>query len=90
MQQEGDTVFDNKKYVVFSYSDINNVNFDEVLETSANTVRRSVDGSLTFIKYEGVMPPSVDVLITKSQEYTHEEITTILSGLDWTVSMDEV
>ena len=55
-------VFENRKYVVIFYSDIDQIDFTQVMETSAETVRRSVDGTLTFIKYEGEMPSSVTAI----------------------------
>lgn len=77
-------MFDNRKYVIFSTSELNQVNFEEVLETSADTVRKSVDETLTFVKWDGeTIPPSVQALTTKSQIYTHEEILAILNSPDW-------
>lgn len=76
-------MFDNRKYVIFPYNDINNINFDEVFESSSETVRRSIDGTLTFVKYNGEMPPSVVALTSRSQEYTHEEILDILRRSEW-------
>lgn len=67
------------------YSDIDQIDFTQVMETSAETVRRSIDGNLTFVKYEGEMPSSVAALANKSQEFTHEQFLVILSGPDWTV-----
>ena len=75
--------FDNRKYVIIPATEINNVNFDEVLETSANTCRYSVDETQTFVKYEGAQPPSVAAISGKSSEYTHEEILAILSTEVW-------
>jgi hypothetical protein len=73
-------MFENRRYVIVPATEINNINFDEVLETSAETCRYSVDGTLTFVKYEGAKPPS----IPNYQEYTHDEIIEILSSKDWT------
>lgn len=78
-------MFNDRKYVVIFYSDIDQIDFTQVMETSAETVRRSVDGNLTFVKYEGEMPSSVAALVNKSQEFTHEQFLVILSGPDWTV-----
>ena len=77
-------MFENRKYVIIPASEINNVNFSEVLETSAATCRYSVDGSKTFVKYEGAMPASVQGIAGKSQEYSHDEILAILSTAEWT------
>lgn len=76
--------YENRKYVIFDVSELGSINFDEVMETSADTVRLSLDGLKTFVKYEGDMPSSVSALTTKTQEYTHTEILTILAGADWT------
>lgn len=75
-----------RKYVIFNCSELSNVNFSEVMETSADTVRKSVDETKTFVKYEGAQPASVAALTTKSQEYTHEEILAILASSEWTVT----
>lgn len=83
-------MFNDRKYVIISFSDIDQIDFDQVMETSRETVRRSVDGTLTFVKYEGEMPSSIAALTNKSQEYTHEEFLDLLSGSDWTSPMEEI
>jgi len=75
---------EDRKYVIFDVSELDNIDFNQVLETSKDTVRKSLDGLLTFVKYEGSMPSSVSALTTKTQEYTHSEILTILDGPNWT------
>lgn len=82
-------MFDDRKYVVVFVSEIDQIDFTQVMETSAETVRRSIDGNLTFVKYEGEMPSSVAALTNKSEEFTHEQFLIILSGPDWTAPMDE-
>ena len=82
-------MFDNRKYVIIPASEINNIDFAEVLETNADTCRYSVDGTETFVKYEGDQPASVAAIESKSQEYTHAEILVILSGEAWTAPMEE-
>lgn len=76
--------FENRKYVIIPATEISSVNFSEVLETSPETCRYSVDESKTFIKYIGIQPPSVAEIPGKSQEYTHSEILEILSTTEWT------
>lgn len=77
-------MFENRKYVIIPTSEINNVNFTEVLETAPGTCRYSVDGTKTFVKYEGDMPPSVQGITGKSIEYSHDEILAILATEEWT------
>lgn len=80
--------YTNRRYVIFNVSELNKINFLEVLETSAETVRKSVDEQKTFVKWEGEAPASIQTLITKSQYYTHEEILNILSGQEWTAPLE--
>lgn len=82
--------FENRRYIIIPTSEINSVNFNEVLETAPNTCRYSVDGSKTFVKYDGSMPSSVIGISGKSQEYTHSEILSVLSTIEWTTPMDEL
>jgi hypothetical protein len=74
----------NRRYVIFNVSELDKINFQEVFETSAETVRKSIDQTKTFVKWEGEAPASVQSLTTKSQYYTHDEILNILSGQEWT------
>ena len=76
--------YDHRHYVIFNCTELNTIDFNQVLETSADTVRKSVDETKTFVKYNGDMPSSVSSLTTKSQEYSHDEILTILSTPEWT------
>ena len=69
-----------RSYVIINTSDLSSVDFNQVLETSADTLRYSIDGSKTFVKYEGTQP----FFLLGKTEYTHEEILSILSGPDWT------
>ena len=74
--------FDHRHWVIISASDVSNIDFSQVLEDSAQTMRYSVDGTLTFAKYEGDMPSSVTACSSKSQEYSHSEILAILNADD--------
>ena len=78
--------FDQRHYVIIPYSEVEVIDFDQVLETNANTVRKSIDGAKTFIKYEGEMPSSVVAVEDKSQEYNYEEILEILHTTEWSLS----
>lgn len=81
-------MFGDRQYVIFDVTELDQIDFNQVLETSAETVRRSVDGTKTFVKFEGDMPASVLALTTKSEPYTHEEILAILSTAEWTSTTD--
>lgn len=76
-------IYENRWYMVFNVSELNDVNFSEVLETSSYTVRKSVDETKTFVKWDGNTPESVKSLITKEGPYTHDEMSGILSTSFW-------
>ena len=76
--------FEDRHYVVFDLTEVDTIDFSEVMETSADTLRKNLANTQSFVKYESVMPASVAALTTRSQEYTHEEILAILAGADWT------
>ena len=82
-------MFENRKYVIIPAADINSVDFAQVLETSADTCRYSVDGTKTFVKYNGAMPASVTAIEGKSAEYSHAEILDILATEEWTTPTEE-
>jgi hypothetical protein len=76
--------YPNREFMIFNVSELPLIDFTQVCETSQDTVRRSVDGTLTFVKWDGAIPSSVEVLTTKQGPYTYDEILTILSGPEWT------
>lgn len=77
-------IYENREYMIFNVSELPQIDFSQVLETSAETVRKSVDGTKTFVKWEGSQPACVTALTTKEGPYTYEEILQILSGPEWT------
>jgi len=82
--------YEQRQFMIFNVSELNTIDFTQVLETSIDTVRKSVDETKTFVKWDGeTIPSSVDSLTTKEGPYTYEEILTILSGPEWT-SNDEL
>jgi hypothetical protein len=75
--------YETRKFMIFNVSELNAVDFSKVLETSVETVRKSVDGTKTFVKWNDNMPECVANLTTKEGPYSYEEILQILSGTDW-------
>ena len=73
-----------RRFVIFDVTELSLINFDQVEETSIDTVRKSVDETKTFVKYTMPQPSSVAALTTKSQEYTYDEILAILATPEWT------
>ena len=76
-----------KNYIIFNVSELSQINFDEVYETSIDTVRKSIDQTLTFVKYDADnIPESVSNLTTKQGPYSQQEILSILGTPEWTIS----
>ena len=71
-----------RTYVIIDASEVGNIDFNQVFQDSADTLRYSVDGTKTFVKFEGDTP---SFLIGEPQ-YNHEEILNILSGPEWTAA----
>ena len=76
--------YDNREFMIFNVSELDEIIFTEVLETSADTVRKSVDRTKTFVKWDGTTPECVANLTTKEGPYTYEEILVILATPEWT------
>ena len=74
--------FANRRWCIITVAEIDSlpVDFSQVLESNANTLRKSVDGTKTFVKYEGAQPS----FLTGKTEYTHSEILAILATDEWT------
>jgi hypothetical protein len=85
-------MYENRQFAIFSVTELDQIDFTEVLETSAETVRVSTDGTLTFVKWENgeAVPPSVQALTTVQGYYTYEEMLDILSGEEWVSLMEEM
>ncbi len=80
--------YNNRQFMIFSTTELSQIDFTQVCETSQDTVRKSVDGSKTFVKWDGEeIPTSVENLTTKEGPYTYEEMLEILSTEEWTLPM---
>lgn len=77
-------MYDQRNFMIFNTSELDKIDFSQVLETSAETVRKSIDGNLTFVKWDGeTIPSSVANLTTKNGPYSYEEMLEILNGPEW-------
>jgi hypothetical protein len=81
------TIYENREYIIFPVDQLNLIDFNQVLETSAETVRKSVDGTKTFVKWNGAQPSCISSLTNTEGPYTHTEILEILSTNEWTSPM---
>tara|TARA_R100001163_G_C4994066_1_gene145581 strand:- start:300 stop:545 length:246 start_codon:yes stop_codon:yes gene_type:complete len=77
-------MYNNKTYAIINASDVSNVDFNQILQTSVNTLKYSIDGSLILIKW--ITPPAfiyVDELVDPVGIYTHQQILSILKTDAW-------
>lgn len=77
-------------YVIFNVSELDDIDFNQVLQTSAETCRVSVDGTQTLVKWytnQGV-PSCVQSLTTKGPYMTHDEILEVMSTPAWSEPID--
>jgi hypothetical protein len=76
-----------ERYImIFSASEIGSVDFSQILEDSPETLRFSVDGTKTLVKWQGTeIPSSVNALTTKEGPYDYQQSLTLLNSLFWNV-----
>ena len=73
--------FPNRRWLVIPASEVENIDFNQVLESSADTLRYSVDGTQTFVKYE-VSVLEESYTYTSIDYETNEEVTnTVEAGV---------
>ena len=68
-----------RKYVILNLDEIDSVDFDQVMETEASKVRKSVDGTKFFVKFVGDTPSFLE----GKTIYSHSEILAILATDEW-------
>ncbi len=76
--------YENREFMIFNVSELQFIDFSHVLETSIDTVRRSIDETKSFVKWDGDIPICVEGLTTKEGPYNYDEILLILSTPEWT------
>ena len=79
--------YEHREFMIFNVSELDQIDFTKVHETSIDTVRKSVDGTKTFVKWDGVIPECVADLTTKEGPHTYEEILVILATEEWTIPL---
>ena len=72
-------MIENRKYGIITASDVSSVDFNQVSETSADTLRYNNDTTKTFVKFEGETPSFLD----GKTQYNYSEILAELSNAEW-------
>ena len=76
--------YNTKIYAVLNMSDLDNVNFNEVITTSKETIRKSLDETQFLTKY--FITPSfiTDGTVTPVSVMDHEACLTLMATPEWT------
>tara|TARA_R110002012_G_C11326538_1_gene576488 strand:+ start:158 stop:394 length:237 start_codon:yes stop_codon:yes gene_type:complete len=74
----------NRKWVIVNVSDITDEMIGSAMQSSMETLRKSLDNSKAILKFEGSTPNCFEDL----NLYNHLEILTILKESDWTEEED--
>ena len=74
---------ENREFVIINVSEISKINFNEVMETSSETLRKSTNKNKTFFKWEGNPPEFLNSLTTKEGPYTYSQMVNILKTEEW-------
>ena len=78
--------YSNRTYAFANWSDIGYVDFSQVMETSAATVRKSLDNSLFILKWYTANTPTfiTEGSVTLSWSGSHAQCLQHLLGPNWT------
>jgi hypothetical protein len=70
-------------------TDLQNIDFSQVGQSSAGTIRRSLDDTLFVIKYNAEPTFIKDGTVVPSQTLTHEEALILMSTPEWSEPITE-
>jgi hypothetical protein len=79
----------NLTYAIVPIAELNNIDYEQVMQDSADTVRKSVAEDLFVLKWDGAMPSSVSAITPAVTTYDHESILTEMGKAEWTEPDEE-
>ena len=71
--------FENRKWIIINVSDITDEMISSSIQSSMDTLRKTLDGNKAILKWDGDTPSCFDGLTT----YTHSEILDELAKSEW-------
>ena len=77
-------MYENRHWVIVNVSDITEEMISNAIQSSMDTLRKTLDGSKAILKYEGRKPSCFYGMDT----YTHSEILTELRTSEWFIKVD--
>jgi len=66
-------------YVIIEAGEVDNVDFSQVVENNANSIRYKADNSQAIVKFEGGTPSFLE----GKTQYSHSEILAIVNTAEW-------
>lgn len=74
-----------KTYITISISQLDNLDFSQIVETSKDTIRKSIDGTEFTAKWIGAMPDTISSIpeSDRSAIMTHAEALELMSTAEW-------
>ena len=75
----------NKTYAVINLTDIGSIDFSQVGESSASTIRKSLDDTQFVIKWQDGYTPTfiTDGSVVPVGTYNHSEILELMATPEW-------
>jgi hypothetical protein len=71
-------------YAIINTSDLSNIDFSQIGETSANTLRYNLAGTEFVIKWNTEPTFITDGTVVPTQTLTHAEALTLMATPEWT------
>lgn len=76
------------RFIIFNTSELNQIDFSQVLETSIDILIKSVDQTKTFVSWDGeIIPNCLMSLSVIEGPHTYEELSSIISTPAWTYTV---
>jgi len=66
-------------YVIIEASEVDSVDFSQVVENNANSIRYKADDSQAIVKFQGDTPSFLE----GKTQYSHSEILAIVNTAEW-------
>jgi hypothetical protein len=81
-----------KTYAVINLTDISLIDFSQVAQSSASTIRKSLDNTQFVIKWEDGYTPTfiMDNTVVPVGTYDHHAILELMSTPEWSQSIEEI
>ena len=71
-------------YAIININDLDNVDFTQIGETSSDTIRKSLDGTMFVIKWQTEPDFIKDDVVIPLQVLSHEECLELMNTSEWT------